>query len=346
LRKDFGEPQEIVVWGRGMNGLEFFELTPLLGTFDNPKSAADLRTMLLTEGKAGLKTQPGATDLQNLELLSKPSNSTSKGLQWQREIALEQMRLLKLVSFEDLFKQYEKQKAFARSSLTANPSQMAELFDAPGNVGSESAILSNLIKFLGEKKVLNSVLRTKVSSIMEPRIVGYVRRVSSAGVSKVGGDIFVSVSGYEPEQMPTTFEIELEESLTDKLFTAVPTTLVGLVGTFGGALIGYKFFLYQQNRLRQLELEKRFADKKVELAKKIRTLFKGDYNVLRASNDVDLEKAKQIRDVLIAEDIYAILLPEEVIKVNNICDETKTVKGQRTEALHNVLESNFREFMV
>jgi hypothetical protein len=348
LLKNLGQPQDIVVWGRGMSGLSFFELAPLVGIFENPKSGVDLRMLLLAKGRAAQQTQSGLSDLQNLEsLVSKPAPSTSKTLQWQREVALDQMRLLNISSLDDLFKRYEKQKTFAHSSWsTSKPLQLAQLFDAPTNASSEAAVLSSLVQFLGAKNSLTPVLRTKASSTMEPRIVGYVRTVSSVGVSKVAGDIFVSANGLEPQQLPATFEIELEDSLLDKLFAAIPTTLVGLVGTFGGAVIGYKFFLYQQNRLRQFELEKKFADKKVELSKRIRALFKGDYDILRTSQDLDIEKVKQIRDVLIAEDIYAILLPAEVGKMNDICDPNKTIKGLRIDALHKVLEGNFKEFMV
>jgi len=204
---------------------------------------------------------------------------------------------------------------------------------------------SQLISTLRAKGLLSPLLRVSVLSD-QPKLIGYVQRVDPASNTKVSGEILVAVPNAEPEKLPVALEVVREETLFSKMWAAFPTTLVGLVGTLGGAVIGYKFFLYQQQRLRQMELEKKFADKKVEMSKAIRRFFKDDYDGLRNSQDADIEKVRQIRDTLIESDIYAILLPAEVQEVNKLSDRNQPVNGSRVDALHRVLEKNFAELMV
>jgi len=211
---------------------------------------------------------------------------------------------------------------------------------------NNDANASHLISALRLNGLLSPLLRVNVLSD-QPKLIGYLQRVDAANNGRVGGEIVIAAKNAEPQTLPVELEVaQEEETLLSKMWAAVPTTLVGLVGTLGGAVIGYKFFLYQQRRLHQTELEKKFADKKVEMSKAIRKFFKDDYDGLRHSQDDDIEKVRQIRDTLIETDIYAILLPEEVQDVNKLSDRSQPVKGSRVDALHRVLEKNFAELMV
>jgi hypothetical protein len=351
-RARFAQPQDIVIWGRGMSGLSFFELTPLLGVFENPQTAAELRNSLLSKGSVKSRLPDGTNDRQRLEFLAGQATPlTSKTLQWQRQVALAQMRFFNLSDFDQLFEQYQKEKIFAQSPETGPTcAQMSQLLGSPVNSGSEALGWASFIKFLGDHKLSSSVLRTKISSTLEPKLIGYIRRVPSAGVTKVAGQIFVAADGAEPESIPAALEIETEESFFAKAMAGIPitlvTTLVGLGGALGGAAIGYKFFLYQQNRLRRWEVEKQFADKKVELSKKILKFFRNDYDNLRNNQDPEIDRVTEIRNTLVDEDIYAILLSEEIVSMNNICDPASNIAGSRLEALDQLLRKNFKEFMV
>jgi len=232
---------------------------------------------------------------------------------------------------------------------TAKPLQLGELMGAtPDQTANahDATAWSNLIKRARDKRLLSPLLHTRTSSSTEPRIIGYILILPSKEPMKLEGEIFLATNESESARIPLAVEIVGNEPFLTKLYAAIPTTLVGLVATFGGAIIGYKFFLYQQNHLRRVEEEKRFADKKVELSKTIRALFKNDYSGLRNNQDSELERARQIRGALIDGDIYAILLWEEIQKVNNICDPNYEVPGSRLEALDRVLQDNFKEFMV
>jgi hypothetical protein len=344
-------PLELKIWSRGAGDLSFIELTPLLGVFDDPGSAADLRGALFKTENGGAQIVPEGSDRQRLEsLVTKPPAKTNERLKWQRTVALEQMASFNLYTFEELFVQYEKQKAFVQGSWsTAKPSQLGDLIGATSGQTAnddETTAWSNLMKFARDKRLLSPLLRTRISSSTEPRIIAYILMLPSKKPVKLQGEIFLATNQSESVRIPLAVEIESNELFLTKLYAAIPTTLVGLVATFGGAIIGYKFFVYQQNHLRRMEEEKRFANKKVELSKTIRALFKNDYSGLRNNQDSELDRAQQIRGALIDEDIYAILRWEEIQKVNNICDPNYEVPGSRLEALDRILEDNFKEFMV
>ena len=347
-RSPLTEPQDVAVWGQGSTGLSFFELTPLIGVFNDPKDGAALRKMLITKSDGQINT--GGDDLRQLEALVKEPGP-DKTLNWQREIALQEMKLLKEPNFESLFQRYEKQRAFAQASqIGVKSSQLSELLvDQPANARDDAG-WSNVIKLLTEKKLLTPVLHTKVSSAAEPRLICYIRRLPKEGVSKLGGEILVANNNLEPQRIPVALEIEAEESLWMKILASIPTTFVtmlfGLLGTVGGAFVGYRVFLSQQGFLQRIEREKRFSEKKVELSKKIRALFKHRYAGLRDSGDPEIDRVSQIRDALIDEDIYAILLSEDSKRVNDLCDPDYKVEGSRVNELDALLRRAFREFMV
>lgn len=215
----------------------------------------------------------------------------------------------------------------------------------PATTSTNAANASQLINTLRSRGLLTQILHVNISSVDPPKLIGYIQRVDPDS-AKVGGEILIAAKNAEPKELPVGVEVAQEESLFSKMWAAIPTTLIGLVGTLGGAVIGYKFFLYQQDRLRRIELEKKFADKKVEMSKAIRKFFKDDYDGLRNSQDADIEKVRQIRDTLIETNIYAILLPEEVQQVNKLSDQNQSIRGSRVDALHRVLERNFAELMV
>ncbi|HKR61100.1 MAG TPA: hypothetical protein VJS64_15375 [Pyrinomonadaceae bacterium] len=344
-------PLEVTIWSRGAGEFAFIELTPLLSVFDDPKSASDLRNALLTTDKGAAKVVKDSSDRERLEsLLSKAAAGTSEKLRLQRTTALERMRSSNLSSFEQLFAQYEKQKEFATGAwMTPKPSQLGELIGVtpdPGANADDGAAWSKFIRLARERQLVSPLLHTWISSSTEPRVIGYVLMPPGKETMKLGGEIFLATNESEPERIPVALEIHTAEPFLQKVYAVIPTTLVGLVATFGGAFIGYKFFQFQQHDLRRIEEEKKFADRKVELSKSIRSLFKNDYSGLRNSQDSELDRAKQIRDALIDGDIYSILLWKEVERINNICDPNYAVPGSRLEALDKVLEDNFKEFMV
>lgn len=204
---------------------------------------------------------------------------------------------------------------------------------------------SQFINMLRSKRQLTPRLHLQISPGEDSKLIGYLQRIDPAGSLKVGGEILIAANNAEAEKLPVALELAQEETIFGKMAAAIPTTLVGLVGTLGGAMIGYKFFLFQQRRLRQIEMEKKFADKKVEMSKTIRNFFKNDYDGLRYSQDDDMQRVKQIRDTLIDTDIYAILLPEAVQELNKISDQNQPIAGSRADALHAVLQRNFAELM-
>jgi hypothetical protein len=215
----------------------------------------------------------------------------------------------------------------------------------PAQAFGNDASASQFISTLRSNGQLTPRLNVNILPGEESKLIGYVQRINSDNGTKAGGEILIAATNAEPDKLTVALEVTQDDTLLSKVWAAIPTTLVGLVGTLGGAIIGYKFFLFQQQRLRQLELEKKFADKKVEMSKTIRNFFTDDYDTLRQSQDGDLDKVKQIRDTLIERNIYAILLPEEVRELNKISDQNQPIAGNRVDAMHTVLERNFAELM-
>jgi len=351
-RQPIDEPHEVVIWSRYAAGLSFFELTPLIGVFGDIHNVEDLRLTLLGPTPDKAKTTGSLDDQQRLQaLVDKNDARESKSVRWQRQVALQEMTRFDIRDLNGLFARYWRQKEFARTTSThLSASQLIQLFEIPDAGRDEAARWTSFVKFLNDKNLSTPILRTKILSGSETRLFGYIRWIVKEDVTKAGGEILVAANSLEPETITATLDIQYEPSFFTRALDLIPTTLIttliGLVGTLGGATIGYKFFLYQQDRLRQMELEKKFADKKIELAKQIRMFFTDNYENLRNSEDEDVEKVRQIRMTLIDKDIYPILLTAEIAKLNAICDPKCAIGGTRIEALHQLLERNFAEFMV
>ncbi len=352
-------PIYIEIWGRGLNKFEFFDLTPLVDGLTGVRSGQDIRALLLPAGSKD--SIPAANDRERLgQSIAQNKSGKDAKLAWQRQLAYEQMNLLKLTSFDQLWPIYQRQREFVDKPWEAEitPETVLSLYGlaAPNGKADSGERFTHFIRTLGQSKLLAPILRTKLGNPSDPRIIGYILQLPENAAKKTSGQIFVAANGLSPETMLVSLEAERQESIffpwswTKFLAAILTPTITGLAGTLLGAVIGYLGFLAQQKYSRISEMERRFEEKKIENSATIRKFFTKEYPAyLSAQSEVEeRQNVTAIRESFIQLGIFAILPRPEARQFNSICnfDRRFSVVGGRLRALTDLLERRFSDLMV
>jgi hypothetical protein len=185
-----------------------------------------------------------------------------------------------------------------------------------------------------------SQLKLRVSS---PVTVWYSVCFSAERFDKAQGEIIVMADNADPERFNITFERQEGFFTSPIANTLLSPALTALAGIVAGAVIGYLGFLAQQQYLRRTEQMKGFRERKLQSMKSLIDFFRDTYDVYRYPQEEDPVDLKQLRDVLIQSNIYAILAPDEIGKLNRICN-AKFEKSQ-LKAFDRIMADNFDEFI-
>lgn len=367
-------PLDVKIWGRGVNDIVFFELTPLADALDGINSAADLRQQLLpSEAREGAQPPAAQSDAQRLQAVLEQSSSSEAGaLRWRRQTSLEQMKLFGLKSFEELWALYEKQSAFARKwwGRDLSPPQLMSLWQtgAAGKISEtkergswpsfgrffrELSAWPSLLSLLRDSGRLSPVLRTQIFAPDKVRTIGYLVRVPKGVSRKATSEVFVAATGAEATSFSISLEVEHEDSIFESgtkiwgaVFSPGSSALLGVaVGLFMAA-VGNRYWLSQQKYQRRQEIDKLFKEKKAENSSAIWKYFNETYkDVLEDVEIGERDKVLTIREGLMKEGIYAIMPYEEIEKINDICEGRARADASPLNALHSLLRANFGEFI-
>ncbi len=269
-------PLEVEIWGQGVSNTAFFDLTPLVGVLEGTASGDDVRRLLLSAQNRPAGSAAPLSDRDALQALIQQTTDTTKtdALSLKRQIALDQMNIFKLTSFDHLWGLYDGQRKLVQESMMTGVSyeKLFQLYGAlitPAGVKPDRSMAS-LVHFMRQNKLLTPVLRTRLFSTTEPHLVGYFFRLPANALRKATGQIFVGAAGAQAETLTVSLEMEHIESIfypwsLGKFAGAVVTPmLMGFVGTLLGAGVAFLLFLAQQKYTRRAETEKKFEEKKIE----------------------------------------------------------------------------------
>jgi hypothetical protein len=373
LRESHQSPMEVAIWGRGFDDIAFFELPLPAQVLADAHSVDEIRKRLLVQSPMEEKAIEGArTDLEKLQKLvaqaglapGVAATKTSVGapdaeLQEQRQVALNTLRALGLQSLDQLWALHGGQQDVSHQPWAhpLSPSLLAQTLDPKGHM---TTLLNGqdawpqLLEQLNAKQLLTPVLRTTIFSPARIRTIGYLVRLPNDNVTKKAeGEILVAAKGSEPEKLGITLEIERESlafgSLVRFLNSFFPT-LTTVFTTLVGVWIGFAVFQLQQRKLREIEEDKKFEERKFNNADLLTGFFDervGNYRDHREANREDADKAKTIRLALIEKGIYRLLPEAEKQRLTAICDGPEPPPDlTRTDAIDQLLRKNFREFIV
>jgi hypothetical protein len=187
----------------------------------------------------------------------------------------------------------------------------------------------------------HSSLRFEMTSTMK---VAYGVCFPAEKFEKAQGEIIVAVDDADPERFSVSFERQegfFESPLANALLSPALAAIGGIVA---GTVIGYLGFVAQQRYLRKLEQMKAFRERKLQAIRKLRNFFKDTYPIYRnPKQDDELVKVKELREILIESDVYALMAPDEIGKLNQICDAK--FKTSRLDQFDRLMAENFSEFL-
>jgi hypothetical protein len=342
-------PLDINIWGSGIETLDFFDPTPLFSAFHDVKDLISFKNLLLPSKFDG-------TELEELNKLIHQSTLLEQNqIYWKRTLAISQMNLFGIETIKGLWEILKKQTTLGNKIIASNTFSVSDLTLTWGSIlsyqGKTTITTMDFFNEFKKKSLIKSILNLKLYSKVHPRIILYFIRIPDKSTDKHLAKIFFSGLNQKTESFPITLKVPLDQSILkswpiflNAMFSPMVTALVGgALGLMGG----YFIFRIQQNYLIKKEEEKDFFQGKKINSKKISEFFKGeDYiTVLKDSGIQEIQKAKLIRELLIIEEIYAILPSKELEYLNKICDPNKFFIYERSEKLKTFFKKNFREFI-
>ena len=323
-------PLAITVSSRGLAGVAFFEVAPLVDALPSADNA-EIRKAL------GLRAE---RDIAGLDALLKvPAKPL---LQKRRRVIREQMMLFGEKMIAGLPNLYVQQRSIAAMDLSDKPVLIPGLFPKKRDDPSIPEISDAVLASLMTNRLLRPVLTTFALSCNSPHYIGYVVRAPGNLTAPASAEIRLS-AGNAPAETLLTISLTPQKSWMEGdvvKFLAPP--FFAAFGTLLGAVLGFRYFLRQQLVQQNQYLRQKFYERKYERREALEE-FEKTYQTLIGNSETN--RPSNIRQLLLDERIYTILDPKQVDELNSIFTGRKTKESDCMTAVDKFLRQNFPEFL-